>query len=43
MKVAIHDLLGSDVAERIEDFWGVNEEGEIKGAFVPSGREFRAP
>ena len=43
MKVAIHDLLGSDVAERIEDFWGVNEEGEIKGAFIPSGREFRTP
>ncbi|KIV77303.1 hypothetical protein PV11_09110 [Exophiala sideris] len=37
MKVAIHDLLGSDVAERIEDFWGIDEEGEIKGAFRPSG------
>ncbi|KAK5327269.1 hypothetical protein LTR93_002653 [Exophiala xenobiotica] len=37
MKVAIHDLLGSDVAERIDDFWGVNEEGEIRGAFKPSG------
>ncbi|EXJ57737.1 uncharacterized protein A1O5_12527 [Cladophialophora psammophila CBS 110553] len=37
MKVAIHDILGSDVAERIEDFWGINEEGEIKGAFKPSG------
>jgi hypothetical protein len=40
MKVVIHDLLGSDVAELIEDFWGVNEEGEIKGAFKPSGRKY---
>ncbi|KIY01279.1 uncharacterized protein Z520_02831 [Fonsecaea multimorphosa CBS 102226] len=37
MKVAIHDILGSDVAERIEDFWGIDKEGEIKGAFRPSG------
>ncbi len=39
MKVAIRDMLGSDVADRIEDFWGINEEGEIKGAFKPSGRK----
>jgi hypothetical protein len=41
MKVAIRQLLGSEVADRIEDFWGVDEEGEIKGAFKPSGRELR--
>ncbi len=39
MKVAIRDMLGSGVADRIEDFWGINEEGEIKGAFKPSGRK----
>lgn len=39
MKVAIRELLGSEVADRIDDFWGVDEEGEIKGAFRPSGRK----
>ena len=39
MKVAIRELLSSEVADRIEDFWGINEEGEIRGAFKPSGRK----
>ena len=39
MKDTIRELLGSDVADRVEDFWGVNEEGELKGAFKPCGRE----
>ena len=39
MKVAIREMLSSEVADRIEDFWGINEEGEIRGAFRPSGRK----
>ncbi|KAK5206340.1 hypothetical protein LTR41_007778 [Exophiala xenobiotica] len=37
MKGTIRELLGSDVADRVEDFWGVNEEGDVKGAFKPCG------
>ena len=39
MKDTIREMLGSEVADRVEDFWGINEEGELKGAFKPSGRE----
>lgn len=38
MKVAIEDILGSEVAERIEDYWGIDTEGEIKGSYRPCGR-----
>ncbi|MCJ1304388.1 hypothetical protein MMC08_007200 [Hypocenomyce scalaris] len=37
MKDTIREMLGSEVADRVEDFWGINEEGELKGAFKPSG------
>ena len=40
MKATIRELLGSDVADHVEDFWGVNEEGEVKGAFKPCGRQY---
>ena len=39
MKDTIREILGSEVADRVEDFWGINEEGELKGAFKPSGRK----
>lgn len=39
MKVMIRDLFSDDVAAQLDDFWGLDEEGEIRGAFRPSGRE----
>ena len=41
MKSSVREMLGSDVADRIDDFWGLDEEGEIKGAFKPSGRTYQ--
>lgn len=40
MKDTIRQLFGSNVADRVEDFWGVDEEGEVKGAFKPCGRKY---
>ena len=39
MKVMIRDLFSDDVAAQLEDFWGLDDEGEIQGAFRPSGRK----
>ncbi|KKZ60411.1 hypothetical protein EMCG_00697 [[Emmonsia] crescens] len=30
-------ILGADVAAQIEEFWGLDEEGEIRGAWKPIG------
>lgn len=35
----VRGLLGSDVADVIDDFWGMDEEGELKGIYRPCGRE----
>ena len=32
-------LCGEDVERDVEDYWGVDTEGEIWGAYKPSGRE----
>lgn len=32
-------LFGKEVADRTKDFWGLDEEGELLGAFRTSGRE----
>ncbi len=40
MRNSVRDLFGEEVASRVEDFWGLDSEGEIKGAFKPSGREY---
>lgn len=39
MRESVKDLFGEDVASRVEDFWGVDHEGELKGVFKPSGRK----
>lgn len=40
MRNSVRDMLGEEVAGQVEDFWGLNEEGELKGAYKPSGREY---
>jgi len=39
MKVMIRDLFSKDIAAQLDDFWGLDDEGEIQGAFRPSGRK----
>ncbi|KAF7552096.1 hypothetical protein G7Z17_g4525 [Cylindrodendrum hubeiense] len=37
LRVVVQKLFGSDVASQVDDFWGLDDEGEVKGAFKPSG------
>ncbi|KIX99768.1 uncharacterized protein Z520_04404 [Fonsecaea multimorphosa CBS 102226] len=37
MRQFVADLLGNDIASGIEDYWGLNAEGELEGAFKPTG------
>ncbi|KAL1970059.1 hypothetical protein VTN77DRAFT_6464 [Rasamsonia byssochlamydoides] len=37
MRDVVREIFGADVADGVEDFWGLNSEGELKGAFKPSG------
>lgn len=39
VKLLVRDLFGQDVANQVEDYWGLDAEGELKGAFRPSGRK----
>lgn len=39
----VASILGPEVAARSEDCFGLNEEGEILGAFKPNGREYQRP
>ena len=41
MKYLVKDLFGEEIAEQMGDFWGLDEEGEIKGAWK-ANREFLA-
>lgn len=34
-------ILGADVAAQIEEFWGLDEEGEVRGAWKPIGRKLQ--
>lgn len=40
LKLQVAELFGPEVAASLEDLWGLDEEGEIKGAFKPCGRKF---
>ncbi|OAL23978.1 hypothetical protein AYO22_06002 [Fonsecaea multimorphosa] len=40
IRQTVYETLGDDVATQVEDFWGLNHEGELLGAFKPSGREY---
>ena len=36
----VERLFGGKVAERCEEFWGLDEEGEVRGAWKRSGRKY---
>ncbi|CRG84500.1 4-hydroxyacetophenone monooxygenase [Talaromyces islandicus] len=38
MRDSARQLFGDEVADRADDYWGINPEGEIKGAFKPTGQ-----
>ncbi|KAF2464232.1 FAD/NAD(P)-binding domain-containing protein [Lindgomyces ingoldianus] len=37
MTRVVRQFFGEDVAQQVNDFWGVDEEGELIGAFKPNG------
>ena len=39
IRESVRDYFSDGVASQVEDFWGLDEEGELKGAYKPSGRE----
>lgn len=40
MRRQVEQMFGTKVGDRVGDFWGLDEEGELKGAFKPGGRKF---
>jgi len=39
MRSSVRELFGANIADRVQDFWGLDDEGELKGAFKPTGRK----
>jgi cation diffusion facilitator CzcD-associated flavoprotein CzcO len=39
LKLVVRQLFGDAVAEQADEYWGVDEEGEILGAFKPNSRK----
>lgn len=38
MRHAVAKILGREMSDKVGDFWGLDSEGEIVGAYKPSGR-----
>jgi hypothetical protein len=38
MRLAATRILGEEIGEQLEDFWCVDAEGELRGAWKPAGR-----
>lgn len=36
-------IVGPEIEAQLEDYWGLDSEGEIRGAFKYTGREFSLP
>jgi hypothetical protein len=39
MKNQVKELFGVEVADQMGDCWGLDSEGEIRGAYKPCGRK----
>lgn len=35
-------IVGRDIADRLDDYWGLDAEGELRGAYKPCGRKSSA-
>ena len=40
LRESIAPIVGSEIADHLEDFWCVDAEGELLGAFKSTGREY---
>jgi lysine/ornithine N-monooxygenase len=40
LEQTVKDLLGEEVSTQVEDYWGLDHQGEINGAFRPSKRKY---
>jgi hypothetical protein len=40
MRYLVEKIFGEEVAGQMGDFWGLDGEGEVRGAFKGCGREF---
>ncbi|KAJ4345202.1 uncharacterized protein N0V89_011331 [Didymosphaeria variabile] len=40
LRLVVADIFGSELAGQLDDYWGLDDEGELKGAFKFSGRKF---
>ena len=43
MKYMAEEIFGPEIAEQMGDFFTLDEEGELKGAFKPCGRKPPSP
>lgn len=39
MRTDVAEIVGDTVAAKLDDFFGLNEEGELRGLAVPIGRK----
>jgi hypothetical protein len=40
LRDSVREYFGEEIYAQVEDYWGINQEGELKGAYVPTGRMF---
>lgn len=40
LRTLVSSLFGPEVANQLDDYWGMDDEGELKGAFKQSGRKY---
>lgn len=43
MRINVEELFGKEIADRVDDFYTLDDEGELKGAFKPTGRKYKFP
>lgn len=43
MRTNVAKFFGQGVADSVDDFWGLDDEAELKGAFKGTGRECLPP
>jgi hypothetical protein len=43
LKNQVGELFSPSIADKMGDWWGLNDEGEIRGAFRPCGRKSFPP
>ena len=43
LREGIAPIVGQEIAKQLEDYWYLDQEGELLGAFKPSGRLYNPP